>query len=395
MDGMSKTRVLHFVWRLSRAGGIPRVVRDLLKGANREQFEIHVCTVRPLFSEDYVEELGAGLVFHPLNLLGEPTSVRILLEFAKVARKIRPDVLHTHDGIAWYTVPPQFLNQGSRGRILEVHDAPQTRRRIRLNSAVGGWMVKRLGYQPLVHSSSVLKGVAKAYGVAPDTIALIPLGIGTAQFRRPRVSRADWRQRMAIPLDALVVLYVARLVPRKNVNLYVDVARAVIERSDKALFLVVGNGPLKTTLEGLVTKNSLERKIRFLGGGFSDDLVDVYHASDLFLSTSNYEGFGLAIVEAMAAGKPVVATSVGGVPEVVLDGSTGRLCPPEDVRYLATAVLELLDDSHMRERMGRAAQERATRLFDVRDMLKKYEELYVDLAHERTNGRAFPIARSS
>ncbi len=389
MGEMSRARVLHFVWRLSRAGGIPRVVRELLKGTNREQFDIHVCTVRPLFAEDYIEELGAGLVFHPLNLLGEPTSIRILLEFARVARKVRPDVLHTHDGIAWYTVPPHFLSEGISGRILEVHDAPQTRRRIRLNSAVGSWMVKRLGYQPLVHSSSVLKGVAEAYGVSSDAIALIHLGIETAHFRRPGVSRTDWRRRMAIPLDALVVLYVARLVPRKNVSLYVDVARTVIERTDNALFLMVGDGPLKTSLEGLVRKSSLERKVRFLGG-FSNDLVDVYHASDMFLSTSNYEGFGLAILEAMAAGKPVVATSVGGVPEVVLDGSTGRLCAPEDVSGLARAVLDLLGDLRTREQMGRAAQERASRLFDVRDMLKKYEELYTDLAHGRGNGRSSP-----
>ncbi len=383
---MSKTRILHFVWRLSSSGGIPRVVRHLLKGTSREQFEIHVCTVRPLFPEDHVEELGVGLVFHPLNLLGEPTSVRILLEFARVARKVRPDVLHTHDGIAWYTVPPRFLGCGTRGKILEVHDAPQTRRRARLNGAMGSWMVKRLGYQPLVHSSSVLRGVAEAYGISSDAIALIHLGVETAHFRRPRVSRTDWRQRMAIPLDTLLVLYVARLVPRKNVNLYVDVARTVIERIDKALFMIVGDGPLKRTLEGSVRGSSLERKIRFLGG-FSDDLVDVYHACDLFLSTSNYEGFGLAIVEAMAAGKPVVATSVGGVPEVVLDGSTGRLCAPEDVSGLARAVLELLGDGRTREQMGRAAQERASELFDVRDMLKKYEELYISLAHGQGNGK--------
>ncbi len=386
---MSRTRILHFVWRLSRDGGIPRVVRDLLRGTDRKQFEIHVCTVRPLFPEDKIEELTDELAFHPLNLLGEPRSARILLEFVKVARKVRPDVLHTHDGIAWYTVPPYFLNQAIRGSILEVHDAPQTRRRRRLNGAMGSWMVKRLGYQPLVHSSSVRKGVAEAYGISSDAIALIHLGIETAHFRRPRVSRTDWRQCMAIPLDALVVLYVARLVPRKNVSLYVDVARTVIERIDKALFLVVGNGPLKRTLEGSVRESSLERKIRFLGG-CGDDLVDVYHACDLFLSTSNYEGFGLAIVEAMAAGKPVVATSVGGVPEVVLDGSTGRLCAPEDVSGLARAVSELLGDGRTREQMGRAAQERASQLFDVRDMLKKYEALYIDLAQGRANGKPSP-----
>ncbi len=375
---MRRTRILHFVWRLSRHGGIPRIVRDLLKSTNREQFEIHVCTARPLFPEDNIEELADGLTFHPLNLLGEPSSVRILLEFARVARRVRPDVLHTHDGIGWYTISSHPMSRGIKGRILEVHDAPQTRRRVRLKSAVGNWMVRRLGYRPLVHSSSVRKGVANAYGISQDAIALIPLGIDTAHFARPAVSRTEWRQRMAIPLDALVVLYVARLVPPKNVALYVDIARTVIERIDRAFFLIVGDGPLKTALEGLVRESGLEHKIRFLG--FRGDLVSIYHGSDLFLSTSNYEGFGLAIVEAMAAGRPVVATSVGGVPEVVVDGTTGRLCAPEDANGLAHAVLELLGDLPTREQMGGAARERASRLFDTRDMLKKYEELYIDVA---------------
>ncbi len=382
---MRRIRILHFVWRLSRHGGIPRIARELLKRTNRERFEIHVCTARPLFPEDNIDELADGLTFHPLNLLGEPSSVRILLEFARVAQRVRPDVLHTHDGIGWYTVSSQLMNHGIQGRILEVHDAPQTRRRVRLKSLAGSWMIKRLGYRPLVHSSSVRKGVANAYGISQDTIALIPLGIDTVQFARPAVSSSEWRQRMAIPADALVVLYVARLVPPKNVALYVDIARRVIERIDKAVFLVVGDGPLKAVLEGFVQECGLERKIRFLG--FRGDLVTIYHACDLFVSTSKYEGFGLAIVEAMAAGRPVVATAVGGVPEVILDGTTGRLCAPNDVNGLVRAVSDLLGDLSTRERMGDAARERANQLFDARAMMRKYEELYTDLTHGRSDSR--------
>lgn len=382
---MRRIRILHFVWRLSRHGGIPRIARELLKRTNRERFEIHVCTARPLFPEDNIDELADGLTFHPLNLLGEPSSVRILLEFARVAQRVRPDVLHTHDGIGWYTVLSQLMNHGIQGRILEVHDAPQTRRRVRLKSLAGSWMIKRLGYRPLVHSSSVRKGVANAYGISQDTIALIPLGIDTVQFARPAVSSSEWRQRMAIPADALVVLYVARLVPPKNVALYVDIARRVIERIDKAVFLVVGDGPLKAVLEGFVQECGLERKIRFLG--FRGDLVTIYHACDLFVSTSKYEGFGLAIVEAMAAGRPVVATAVGGVPEVILDGTTGRLCAPNDVNGLVRAVSDLLGDLSTRERMGDAARERANQLFDASAMMRKYEELYTDLTHGRSDSR--------
>lgn len=380
---MRRPRILHFVWRLAEGSGVSGVARNLLKRMDLEQFEVHVCSVRPYTAIDRIDEIRDKVTFHSLSVPWESTRMigaRIVLGFTRIAGKIRPDVLHTHGGEAWYTAPSALFDQGIRGRILDIHIVPRTRRRVWLSSRIGGAMVRRLGYQPVVHSSAVRAEIAEAYNLGSESITLIPLGIDTDHFAHPQTLSADWRRVNAIPEDALVVLCVARLVPVKNLPLYMEVARQVLACTDNVHFLLVGDGPLRGALEDLVRTNGLQSRIRFLGWRL--DMVDIYHASDLFLSTSDFEGFGLAIVEAMAAGKPVVTTSVGGVVDLVPDVSIGRPCPAGDGRALAHAVLELLQDPALRSRLGEAGQERARRHFHVGTMVRKYEELYARMAGE-------------
>ncbi len=379
---MRRIRVLHFTWRLSKAGGVPRFVRDLLRRVNSERFELHACTARPLLPEDGIAEIGDHVRFHPLNLpreIGIGLQGKLMWELAQVVRKIRPDVLHVYTGVAWYAIASDFLGRDVRGRVLDIHTSPEGRQLSRLNTVSQRFMVRRLGYRPVVHSAATRDDVAKAFAVPPDSLAMIPTGIETASFASPRMPRQEWRRLNQIPQDALLVLYMARVVPVKNIPLYLEVARQVAGTVNKAVFLVVGDGPLRRTLESSLQRDGLQDKIRFLG--FRDDRVEVYHASDLFLSTSNYESFPLAILEAMAAARPVVATAVGGVVDQVQDGHTGRLCPAGDVGALVRATIELLQDAALRKQCGEAAQERARRLFDLGRMAEAYQHLYEAIVH--------------
>lgn len=371
-------RILHFVWRMSRGGGLPRFQRDLLRYANKERYEQHVCSVRPLFPEDFIEEIGDHVVLHPLDFVGKMGSRgwgRITSGVARILRQVRPDVLHTYTGFAWMAIPPDFLNRGPRGRILDIHTDPQGRQLSWLNTMSQRWMVRQLGYLPVVHSMATRDHVAEAFGVRPDAVTLIPTGIETVSFARPRTARQEWRRLHDIPQDALVVLNMARIAPVKNLPLYLEVARRVVREIDGAIFLVAGDGaPLRQTLETSVRNDGLQERIRFLGN--REDLADVLHASDLFLCTSDHESFPIAVLEAMAAARPVVATAVGGIVEQVVDGITGRLCPVRDAQGLTQATLELLRDPERRMRLGEAGQDRARRLFDIRAMSREYEELY-------------------
>jgi glycosyltransferase involved in cell wall biosynthesis len=390
---MARLRVLHLNWRLSQGGGVPRVARDLLTGVDRDRFDVHVSSVRPFYAQDGIEELGSGLTLHTMGIEGSTKILdefRIAREAAGLARRLRPDILHVHGSGATYTALPGFPNAQIKGKILEIHDAPQSRRRGRITAMLHRWMIARHGYRPLVHSSAVRSDVAAACRIPATDIAMIPLGIETARYTKASTARAEWRRRHGIPAEAPVALYVARLVSIKNVPLFIEVAREVLTTLPTAYFLVSGDGQMRDALQGIIDGYGLQEHVRLLG--FQPDLADVYHAADVFLSTSDYEGFGLAIVEAMASGLPVVATRVGGVVDPIQDGVTGRLCPAGDRAALASATMTLLRDSSLGRQMGQAGHARAVQVFDVKAMVKQFEELYVATGGDGRPARLSAVA---
>ena len=143
---------------------------------------------------------------------------------------------------------------------------------------------------------------------------------------------------------------------------------------------LVGDGPLRPAVEKAIVKMGLERKVLFLG--IRDDVPQLLAASDVFVLSSDYEGVPLTVLEAMAAGKPVVATAVGGVPELIEDGETGILVPPRNPEALAQGILRLAKDASLRQRMGKAARERAQERFDISRTAREYEALYLRLLKE-------------
>jgi glycosyltransferase involved in cell wall biosynthesis len=381
---VNKIRVLHFVWRLEVGGGIPNVQRQILKWMDRERFELHVCSVRPLLEGDSIEELGQGITFHALDVQtrsGPRARAQITLGLARVLRAVRPDVWHAYAGYAWLAIIPDIVTRSPAARILDIQSDPADGLLSRRNVLSQRFMVRRMGYYPVAHSRTTQAHVAEAFQVPADSIVLFPNGIDTASFATPKTPRHEWRRLNGISPEAPVVLNAARLVPGKNVALYVEVARRVVERVQDAVFLVAGEGPLKSALQRTVEDWGLQDNIRLIG--FVEHLADAYHASDIFMSTSDAESFPLTILEAMAAARPVVATAAGGIVEQVADGTTGRLCPVGDAAALAAAVLEIVENRDLRMRMGKAAQERAKRLFDTREMVRQYENLYVRICQHR------------
>lgn len=374
---MSRIRVLQVVWRLARGGGKPLVVRELLRRIDRTRFEVHVCTIRPLFDDDRIAELGEGISYHALDLEGPATMrlrVRALAGIARVIRRVRPHVLHVHGGTAWYSVPAALLRTGA-ARLIEVHDAPQSRRLGRLNYFVERLMVRHFAFHPMAHSDAVRDGLAVAWGIPQERIVRFGLGIDLPRFAAPFLSRAMVRAELEIPEGGLLVTYVARLVPEKRPELFLDVAARIARQRDDVFFALVGVGSQLDRCRDLVRGLGLEARVRI--PGFVEDLPSTYHASDLFLSTSAYEGFGLAIAEAMACGLPVVSTCVGGVGDVI--GDAGVMVPSSDPQVLAGHVLALLDDPAGAADLGRRARARAREHLDDRDTARGFEATYREL----------------
>ena len=322
-------------------------------------------------------------VFHSLEMGGRVSGLRnglVVARLYRIFRRVRPTVLHCHGGTAWFTGGPASVQKDLRGRILEVHDAPHSRRLQPWNYAAEGVLLRRLGYTALVHSQDVREGVSRAARISPDRIAYVPLGIDTQAFGSCKITPAEWRALHGLPASAKMVLYVARVVPTKNIPLFLQVAEDVIKRVPEACFVVVGTGSQFEEMVRSPIAQAHQSAIRFLGPKFGQDLVDTFNAADVFLTTSNYEGFGLVVVEAMAAGKAVVTTACGGVMDIVRQADTGFVAAVGDRGGLAEATTRLLENPDLSARMGQAGRARAKAHYDLRQMVRGFEELYYRVA---------------
>lgn len=369
-----KIRVLQVVWRLALGGGVPYVVRSLLRNIDRDAFDVHVCVIRPLYEEDRIEEVGPGVTFHSLGLRGARTHAlraRAAAGIGRVLRRVDPDVLHVHGGTAVYSAIGAAL-YGPTARLIEVHDAPQSGRLSPWNLRVERAMCRRLRFRPIVHSSAVRRGLEAAWNIRSDDAITFPLGVNVRAFQTALLDRASVRAGFGIPHDAFLVSYVARLVPEKRPELFVEVAARVAAERNDVYFALIGRGTSVEACRAAAERLRVADRVRI--PGFVEDLPSLYHATDIFLSTSAYEGFGLAIAEAMTAGVPVVTTDVGGVADVV--GDAGVLERSSDPGALARHVLRLIDDPAERTALGRRARERARQHLDEVRTARAFERAY-------------------
>jgi glycosyltransferase involved in cell wall biosynthesis len=173
-----------------------------------------------------------------------------------------------------------------------------------------------------------------------------------------------------------VVLYAGRLRTRKAVAVLLEAFARMRRAHPGAALVLAGDGEQRPALEAQACRLGIDRAVRFAGARPRDAMAAEYAAADLFCLPSLYEGFPLAILEAMAAGLPVVATAVAGVPEAVADGVTGRLVPPEDADALARALAELAADRERARRMGEAGRRRIEADFDISTVAGAYLELW-------------------
>jgi L-malate glycosyltransferase len=166
-------------------------------------------------------------------------------------------------------------------------------------------------------------------------------------------------------------------VPHKGQRHLVDSALLVLADVPDARFVIAGEGELRPSLERQIKEHHLEKHV--LLTGFRPDVLSLHKAFDIFVMSSITEGLGTSLLDAMAAGKPVVATAVGGIPEVVVDGETGFLVPPRDHDAMAGAIVRLLTDEPLRRRMGEAGRARVRARFSaermVQDTMKVYQRV--------------------
>lgn len=213
-----------------------------------------------------------------------------------------------------------------------------------------------------------------SFCIAPeDKFEVVHSGVGLDNFRRVRRDPIQTKKDLGIPSRAAVIGTVGRLTPIKGHRFLIEAARGVFAEHPDTVFILVGDGESAEALRSLATRLGVSGNIRFLG--WRPDVAEIISAVDIFVFPSLNEGMGRAVVEAMALGKPVVASRVGGIVDIVRDGENGLLVPPADSDELAAAIKSLLSDPAERERLGQEGKRQAL-LYDAERMVRRIEVLY-------------------
>jgi len=231
-------------------------------------------------------------------------------------------------------------------------------------------------FRRFVAPSEAVRASLLDQGVTGSRVDVIYNGVDFERF-----ARADGkgvRAELGIPDDALMLTTVANLSPVKDHANVIAALAALHAEGLRPYLALAGDGPLRSDLEARVAAAGLEPYVCFMGR--RQDVPDVLATSDLVICSSLTEGLPNALLEAGAAGKAVVATNVGGNPEVVEDGVTGLLVPPRDPAALADAVRALAASPERRERMGRAARARVRRNFSLEAMVRQYMDVFASVA---------------
>ncbi|HEV3139537.1 MAG TPA: glycosyltransferase, partial [Vicinamibacterales bacterium] len=218
---------------------------------------------------------------------------------------------------------------------------------------------------------------------SPGSFTVVPLGLDLDPLGAiDGAARANARTALGIPGGTGVVATVGRLTAIKNHRLFLDMAQRLARGNAAVMFLIVGDGELRADLEREAAARGLADRVRFLG--WRRDLTTIYGAADVFAITSSNEGTPVALIEAMAAGVPGVATDVGGVRDVIVDDSMGVVVPPDDAATFASAIETLFADPDRRAIMGAAARRSVLARFAFARLSADIVEIYRQLLEDRT-----------
>jgi glycosyltransferase involved in cell wall biosynthesis len=287
---------------------------------------------------------------------------------SRLVKQLKPDVIHAHD--------PHAVAMAALGLSMSTQLAkPPLVASRRVDFHMKGNALSRWKYRQVdcfVCASDAIRHMVIADGVPAAHAVTVHEGIDLAHVAA--APPVNLHAELWLPHDAPIVGNVAALVAHKGQRHLVDAAAIVVKQVPDARFVIAGEGELRAALERQIKEKHLEKHV-FLAG-FRPDILSVHKAFDIFAMSSVTEGLGTSLLDAMACARPIVATTAGGMPEVVADGETGILVPPRDAEAQAAAIVRLLKDQPLRAAMGAAGERRVRERFSSERMVQDTLELY-------------------
>ena len=381
---MRDMHVAHVMLSLD-VGGLERNVLNQVRQAPRLGQRITIiCLQRPGALAPDAQALGATVICtnkRPGIRLGQVALLR------NIFRQIRPDVVHTHQiGTLFYAGPA--ARWAATGPLVHTEHGKEPYAQ-QLRTRLLGRIAGRFTSTFFCLTKDMAADVRQSRIVPDRKIRVIFNGIETAQFMQPHDSTGA-RRRLGIPDDAPVIGTVGRLTEIKRQDVLIRGFALLKKKYPSAHLLIVGDGPLRGELQILAAACQVRDSVHF--AGYQSPTAPFIQAMTIFALTSRSEGMPQAAIEAAVCGLPIVASRVGGLPELIEDGRTGLLFPVGDDRALAAALEQLLTHPDRARRIGQAARRHAVATFDISRMADDYHRHFNQLLHQPMENTLAPDA---
>ena len=400
-----KIKIIHIITRLDMGGSAQNT---LLTTLNHDPQRYSVCLIKGSTSESamtkaetqLVENRLADGVKRGLKVIDLPSLVRRIsptndikafISIFCLLRQLKPDIVHTHTskaGIlgrlaAWLARVPLIIHT-PHGHVFYGHFGRSLSRIfLQIEKLLGRITHHQIALTPEEGNDYLSLGVSK-----PNNTSVIHSGVDVHQFSKGAKQRSKKRKELGIPPDCLVVGYVGWLIPIKGVTYLINAMARVVEQHPESILVLVGKGDDKgeeeIKLKEQVKRAGLVDKVLFLG--WRPDVEEIMGCFDIFVLPSLNEGMGRVLVEAMAAGLPIVASRVGGIPDLVKDGHNGLLVPPADAIALEKAISSLIEDKEKRKKMGQVGT-KMCREYSSEAMVEQVDDLYRELLEKFSQRR--------
>ncbi len=384
---MAKTRILYVIPSLASGGadgplgGAERQLLLLTRCLDRSRYDPILCCLEE--PGELPEEFDLPQV--PGFCIGKRRrgDIPSLIRLAQLITRIKPTIVHTWQVSANFygslaarlaKCPIVLASEHTTGSPTGQHTFDDLVARRSVN-----WIMS-IATDKVVPCSYAVQAFLLSQGIGKERMRVVVNGIELDEFD-PSIVVADLRSEFGIPIGATVVGMVSRLVPGKDHRTLLRAAQIVVNEVVGSVFLIVGEGSEQSTLEELARSLGIQTKVIFTG--YRTDVVRILSTLDVFVHTSLGEGLPLSILEAMAMGKPVIASEAEGNTEAIVDGVTGLTVPRQNPAALAEAIIALAQDSNRAHSMGEAGRRHVLEYYSAKRMVAEFEALYSELLEQR------------
>ena len=368
-------------------GGMASHVYELSKTLGAQGHRVWVIASNPRCGPAQVTEDGFEIHRVSIRDIRRTKNLQFVLRAGMLLRRLvkenNIEIVHCH-GLYPDAVATKFVLDNAP--VVFTNHSSQFLMTVK-NKRVHPWLRFQLSHmQKIIAPSRELALATESLGISPKKIIYIPNGVSHQQFC-PLADVTPIRKRLGIADNAIVVLSPRRLVPKNGVVYFARAVPMILKAVSQARFVFVGDGPERDIIIQELRTSGVMEYVTWVGEVPNSEMPDYIAASDIVVLPSLMEATSIAGLEAMACGKPLVGTCVGGLPEIIEDRVTGIVVPPADPTALADAIIELVISHSKRMDMGRAARKRVTEEFSWHTIAQKTVEVYREVQDSVTRGK--------